>query len=369
MSWREKLLYWSGPGLLAGVTFGHWLSLLRENRFAVARPYLLRAAAITFSSLGNSLASAYEEAVYGRKVAAAEVAPPLFVLGIWRSGTTHLQNLFAVDARLATPTWYQVCYPHTFLSTERVLSPLTDFFAPERRLQDNVRMGFGLPSEDEFALCIMTGLSPMLSWVFPEHADHYDRFLTFRDASEGEIAAWKAALLKFVRKVTWKYRRPLVLKSPPHTARIGLLLDLFPDAKFVHIRRNPYAVIRSTVRMTEKLADYVGLQRPASDVEGRTIRQYREAYDAYFEQKALIPAGRLHELRFEDLEADPVGQLRTCYEALDLPDFAGVEADVRRYLSTLTGYRKNAHAELDTSVRERVARECRRCFEAWGYPA
>lgn len=369
LPWRERLLYWAGPGMLSGLTLGEWLRLLRENRFGVDAPYLPRAALVTACGFGNSLGRRVDDALYARKVGAVEVPPPLFVLGIWRSGTTHLQNLLAVDRRFATPNWYQVCYPHAFLSSETVVARPAGFFVPGRRLQDDVRMGFGLPSEDEFALCAMTGLSPMLSWVFPRNADRYDRYLTFENATDDEVARWKAALLAFARKLAWRYGRPLVLKSPPHTARIRLLLDLFPEVKFLHIRRNPHAVIRSTVRMTQKLANYVGLQRPAPDVEGRTVRQYREAYDAFFGQKALIPPGRLHELRFDDLEADPVGQLRACYEALGLPNFAEAEADVRRYVSSVTGYRKNAHPELDAGTRERVAQECRRCFEDWGYPA
>ena len=116
MPWRERLFLWIGPGPLAGITIGDWLALLRENAFAVDLPYLWRAAVITVGSFGNSLGRRYEEVAYGRVVASTEIEPPIFVLGIWRSGTTHLQNLLAVDSRFATPNWYQVTYPHTFLS-------------------------------------------------------------------------------------------------------------------------------------------------------------------------------------------------------------------------------------------------------------
>ena len=124
MSWREKVLLWTGPGLFAGITFGDWMALLRENRFAIDPAYWWRAAVITLGSLGNSLIRRREEAAYGQRIAATEVEPPLFVLGIWRSGTTHLQNLLAVDRRFATPNWYQVSYPHTFLNTEATSSRL-----------------------------------------------------------------------------------------------------------------------------------------------------------------------------------------------------------------------------------------------------
>ncbi len=367
MAWRKRLLYWCGPGVLAGIAFRDWLRLLRDNQFAVPPSYWPRAAVITASSLGNSLGRLCENAIFANRVAATPIEPPLFVLGIWRSGTTHLQNLLAVDRRLATPNWYQVCYPHTFLTTEALVAGPSGFFVPDRRLQDNVRLGFDLPSEDEFALCAMTGLSPMVSWAFPQRASHYDRYLTFENVRDDEVQRWKAALVAFTRKLTWKYRKQLVLKSPPHTARIRLLLEVFPNAKFVHIRRDPYAVIRSTVRMTEQIIDYIGLQRPSADVEQRTIRQYREVYDAFFEQKALIPAGRLYELRYEDLESDPVGQMRACYQALDLPNFDDVEPDLQRYVATLSGFRKNAHAELDPATRQRIACECQQCFEEWGY--
>jgi omega-hydroxy-beta-dihydromenaquinone-9 sulfotransferase len=369
MAWRERLLLWTGPGFFAGITIGDWLALLRENRFAVDPPYWWRAAVISLGSLGNSLARYSEEAAFGRLVAGTEVEPPVFVLGIWRSGTTHLQNLLAVDDRLATPNWYQVSYPHTFLSTEAVASRLGGFFVPERRLQDDMRHGFGLPAEEEMALCVTTPLSPWLSWVFPRRADYYDRYLTLRGIPDAEVAEWKAALLAFVRKLAWKHRKPLVLKSPPHTARIRLLLDVFPEARFIHIHRNPYAVFQSSRHTTKKLVEYVALQRPALDVEGRTIRNYREIYDAFFEEMGLIRRDRFHEVRFEDLERDPIGQMRGIYEALRLPDFGELEPALGRYVGTLSGYRKNTYPEIPPSTRERIAQEWRRCFEAWGYPS
>ncbi len=163
MSWREQVLLWTGPGLFAGITYGDWLTLLRENRFAIDPSYWWRAAIITQGSLGNSMIRRREEAVYSQRIAATEVEPPLFVLGIWRSGTTHLQNLLAVDGRFATPNWYQVSYPHTFLTTEATSSRVGAIFVPRRRLQDNMSFGFGLPAEEEMALCVITSLSPMLS--------------------------------------------------------------------------------------------------------------------------------------------------------------------------------------------------------------
>ena len=184
------------------------------------------------------------------------------------------------------------------------------------------------------------------------------------------MAECKSALVWFVRKLSFKYGRPLVLKSPGHTCRIRLLLDLFPEAKFVHIHRNPYDVFRSTQHMVRTVTPWWALQRPNySDMEGRTLRQYREVYDAFFEERGLIPKGHFYEIGFEALEADPIGQVRGIYEALALPDFRQVEPALRRYVASLSGYQKNTLPGLPPDLRERIAGEWRRCFDEWNYPA
>src|SRR5439155_10948162 len=113
-------------------------------------------------------------------------------------------------------------------------APLLDRIIPRRRPMDNVAIGMSEPHEDEFALNCLTQMSFFNSWAFPRRAAYYDRFLTLRDCSREEIARWQNALRWFVQKLTYKHSRLLILKSPPHTGRIRLILDVYPDEKFVH---------------------------------------------------------------------------------------------------------------------------------------
>ena len=229
-------------------------------------------------------------------------------------------------------------------------------------------LGAGLPSEDEFAICAMTGLSPYMGWCFPGDGTDYDRYLTFRDAHESEIICWKDALTTFLGKVTVRYGRPLVLKSPPHTARIRLLLGLFPDARFVHIRRDPYVVFRSTRHMIRAAQPLYHLREgPLQDGDDRIITVYNEMNDAYFEQRSLIADGRFCEVAFEDLEREPVGVIRSVYEALGLPGFEDLRPRLEAYLGSIVGYRKNRHDELPEPLRRRIAHEWGRSFDEWGY--
>ena len=251
---------------LQGMTLGEWWALLRRHRFAIDLRHSPRALVQTAASVSNSAGARLERQRFGRRIDATPVQAPLFILGHYRSGTTHLHNLLALDPQFAAPTFFQVLNPHTFLTTERFASPIVDRLIVRRRYQDEMALGAGVPSEDEFAVCAMTGLSPYLAWCFPCDGAGYDRYLTFREPTDGEIARWGAALTTFLKKLTLRHGRPLVLKSPPHTARIRLLLGLFPDARFVHIRRDPYVVFRSTRHMIRAApAPPLGLLLPRID--------------------------------------------------------------------------------------------------------
>jgi len=367
MSWRELFATQIGPGALCGITFGDWLRLLAANRFAVDPPYWMRAAMVTGASLQNSLFSWWEHWRYDQAIAATQPEPPLFVLGIWRSGTTHLHNLLGRDARFAYPDFFEVFYPHTFVST-RFNRPLLSMFLPERRPQDNVRMAIGEPQEDEFALNCLTQLSWVLHWTLPRRGEFYERYMTFRGCTPDEIGRWQEALRWYVKKLTWQHHKPLVLKSPAHTGRVKLLLDVFPEARFVHIHRNPYHVFQSSVHSAKTAIPWWTLQRPDySGVEEATLRQYEALYQAYFEERGLIPAGRLYEIRYEDLEADPVGQLRGLYEGLALGDFEVFEPTLLKYLDSIAGYEKNRHRELEPRWKAEVGKRWRRSFDEWAY--
>ena len=369
MSWREALVTSIGPGYFGGSTASTWLRVLRDNQFAVDPPYWPRALVITLGTFQNSLLAGWENLAYGRRVRDATIYPPLFILGIFRSGTTLLHNLLVQDDRFAYLNLYQACYPNTFLTTESTNARVMGFFLPDRRAQDGIALGMRETQEEEFALCGLTGKNFVMGWVFPRRAEQFRRYLTFRGATVEEVAEWKSALMGLVRKLSFKYKRPLILKSPANTARIRMLLELFPDARFVHIHRNPYDVFQSTRHTYDKVVPWITLQRPVVEgLDDRILRQNREAYEVFFEERSLIPQERFHEISFAALEADPIGQVRGIYEGLGLPDFGYVEPRLGRYVESLSGYTKNKFPELSAQDRGRIAREWRRWFDEWGYP-
>jgi hypothetical protein len=368
MDWRSSLLRNCGPGALAGITLRDWSRLLAEEWREVDLSRLPRVLTITTQSLKNSMMLGVEHRRYDSLLQNIDLQPPLFVLGHWRNGTTHLHQLLAQDTRFASPNSYQASFPHTFLSSEATDSRLLSFFIPKRRPMDNVELSLDSPQEDEFALCACTRMSPVMCWVFPRQMEKFERYLTFKSADDGEVSDWQAAFMNFLKKLQLRYDRPLILKSPPHTARIRLLLQLFPKARFVHIHRNPYDVYKSSRKLFEIMFKWHGLQRPRlENLDDWILRQYRKMYDAFFEDRKAIPTGQFYELSFERLELNPIEEVGKIYRTLGLPDFTTAEPALRKYVDSLSHYRKNVFTELPVEQKRRIASEWSMCFKEWGY--
>lgn len=356
---------------LAGLTFGTWWRLLQENSWAIDPAYIHRAAFITASSALNSIARRREEHLFHDRVAQVRGAEdPLFILGHWRSGTTHLHNLLALDDdQFAYPNTYQVVNPHTFLCSEKVNRRLFRRLLPSHRPMDNMELSFDSPQEDEFALLLSTLLSPYLGTNFPRRQQFYERYLTFEGVPPAVLRRWKEAFLWFCKKLTFKYGRALVLKSPPHTARIRLLLELFPNARFVHIHRHPLQIFQSFRHFFDTATWYSYLQKPdRSAIDEQIIQRYHALYRVFFAEQQLIPPGRFHELSFDQLERNPVGEVGRLYERLGLTGFPRLEPKLRRYVASLLSYRKNTFTPLEPALQQRLHVQWRSAFDRWDYP-
>jgi hypothetical protein len=278
-----------------------------------------------------------------------------------------LHNLLSLDPRHTCPTMYQCLMPNHFLLTERFVTRY--FPLGGKRPMDDVAVGWDQPQEDEYALCMMGLPSFHLSLAFPNHPPAYLDYLDLERVPPRARAAWKRGLLRFLKRVA--YRRPgrLVLKSPEHTARIRTLLELFPDARFVHIVRNPYVVFSSLVKMLRAVYAAFGLQRPTyAGLEEFIFTTYPGILDRLEEGRRFVDRARFYELRYEDLVKDPVGQLRTVYDHLSLGGFAEVRPRLEAYLAAQADYHPNRY-DMDPALRAEITRRWGAVIERYGYAA
>ena len=357
-------LFWHGMRL------GSFLKLLWRNHFHCSPRESLTVCTTIPVATFNSIFSAIQSATLSRRIAQVELAePPLFVLGHWRSGTTMLHELLIRDPEHTYPTTYECFAPYHFLLTESWITPMTRWMLPEKRPMDNVAAGWDRPQEDEFALCSLGVPSPYLTWAFPEHGPVYSEYLTLDGLSDRQLAHWKWNLEFFAKSIAYRRNRRIVLKSPPHTARVRTLLEVFPDAKFVHIVRDPLTLYPSTVRLWKSLCDVQTLQWQRAEydwLEEHVLDNLVRMYEAFERDRELIPPGRLVELRYEDLVSNPREQLRSVYDGLALGDFSRVEPALGEFERENYTYRTNRY-NLPSEVKHKVRERWAGYFEQYGY--
>jgi omega-hydroxy-beta-dihydromenaquinone-9 sulfotransferase len=360
--WHE----WAVP-VWIGCSFSAWMRLLIRNRFAVHWSRWHYAVLYTFVSVVNSGLGLLQKLVFGRRVAKTVIAdPPIFIIGHWRTGTTLLHEMLVLDDRHTGPTGYQCVVPHHFLLTEWV-APLLGFLVSKHRPMDNMDSSLHHPQEDEFVWCMQGQPSPYLFIAFPNRSPQHEQYLDLEQLTSRELEAWKRTLFRFVQQVYFRGGKAVVLKNPTHSFRIKVLLDVFPHAKFIHIIRDPYVVYPSTIHLHKTLRRIHGLQRPTFEgLDERVLSTYVDLYRKLDEGRELVHPSCFYELRYEDLIADPEGQLRCLYEHLELGDFEQYLPRLRQYLADHIDYETNTY-ELTAEQRAIVTERWGEVIHRYGY--
>jgi hypothetical protein len=360
MSAKLPLQIWAGYGI------PHWLQLLVRNRFAVGKGYRAVAVRNTLGCSVSSVLGLVQRFVYGNRIARTPIPePPLFVLGHWRSGTTFLHDLLCLDPRHTFPNAYECWMPRPFLLSERLVQRW--YPVHYHREMDNVEWSWNTPEEDEWAIALLGQPSPYLTIAFPNLPPAHPKYLDLEGVPPRQRDAWKRTLYRFLQALVYKRPGRPVLKSPTHTARIKPLLEVFPDARFVHIVRSPYHAIPSTLNTFRLVYATHGLQEPNGvGLEDMVFSTYERMFRRLEEGRKLVDPARFHELRYEDLVKDPAGRLGILYGHLGLGGFEEVKPRLAAYLEKLGGY-ETGHHQLPAELAAKIGQHCADVIQRYGY--
>ncbi|WP_146532287.1 sulfotransferase family protein [Rubripirellula reticaptiva] len=357
------------PRFWHGMRPATWWGLLKNGHFRIHPTRYGILIGVTLATPVNTILAGLQWLIFRGKLSNAEMhGPPVFIVGHWRSGTTLLHELMVRDERLSSPSTFQCFAPHHFLISQWFFQRFAGWLLPGKRPMDNMAAGWDRPQEDEFALLTLGLPSPYRRIAFPNEGPTDMDYLDFEGVPEADVKKWLASLRQFLLRVSTSTGRPLIIKSPTHTGRVARLAREFPDAKFIHITRDPRALFPSTVRLWKGLDDVQALQHPSEEGLGQyVIDCFNRMYASFHRDRDQIPTGRLIDIRYEDLIADPTKTLESIYQTLHLSDFDAVRPDIENWVETEhRGYKTNQH-QHDPEIETLIRKDWAEYFDRYGY--
>ena len=277
---------------------------------------------------------------------------PIVVIGLPRSGTTHLVNLIASDTRLRSlPFWESIepCPrpgdgPARDGVDPRYARCVRDYDAQMQMVPLLRAMHHQYPTaiEEEIELQDLDFSSYTLEWLA--------RVPGWRDFYLGLDQRAHYAYLKKVLQVLTFLRGPnrWVLKSPQHLEQIPALLATFPDATFAITHRDPVSVIQSAITM---LAYGDRMRRADTDPDALAaywIDRVDRLLHACVRDRDLLPADRTIDVLFHEFMDDDVAMVERIYVRSGMPMTAAARAQLDAFM---TENRRGKHGRLAYDLR------------------
>jgi hypothetical protein len=232
---------------------------------------------------------------------------------------------------------------------------------------DTVTLSPAEPIEEEYSIGAYETFGLYNGFIFPRRFRHYSGYDDFSGKPE-ELAQWKRRYRWFVKKMTLKYGgRQMVFKNTTHSFRLPALLRMYPNAKFVHIYRNPYKLFSSNVRYHREVFDIYALQSwDDEEMQMTILDNYKRLFSALDRDRHLIPNRNLVEVRYEDFIRNPMEDMERIYQQLDLKGFAEYRDAMAAHVHRQHSYRPNVHV-LSKDVIRKVNRHWGHIVERLGY--
>lgn len=356
----------------AGCAWDVFWRKYRENGPYDQRGLLSRAFAIG-ANIARRPASALERRRHAAAIDALELEhPPVFLIGHWRSGTTHLHNILNEDPRFACITFAQSAAPLEYLGRFQPARHVMRLLLPKTRGMDAVVIGPDTPQEEEMALGNVTPFSFYNCFYFPPQWERHFRQSLFREELDPKDAEDLAAGFRYlVQKVAYSNPgRQVLFKNPANTTRIEMIRELYPDARFIHIVRDPYDVFASSLKLWPRMFEgFAWSSWRSVDIELVILTVYRRVMESLAGtlDAGILPEGAFSEIRYEDLVDDPISAVRSALDGIRMPLDSRTEQRFHEYIESLGVFPRRSPA-LNDRIIARINEHWGFAFERWNYP-
>lgn len=271
-----------------------------------------------------------------------KIASPVFIVGLSRTGSTLLQHLLGVDASNRMLLHWEASSPSpppvraTYTSDPRIKRSerafkVVYYMVPHGRALHP--MAADRPTE-----CVSLLAHSFMSMEFPA-SNHVPTYLSWLLAQD--MTAAYRHYRKQLQLLQWRCSADRwVLKAPGHLFHLDALLEVFPDARIIHLHRDPVTVMASFCSLTANFhgvgSDEVDLRR----IGAMWPSVWAEGLDRMMAVRDRCGSRAFIDVMYSDLLSDPIATVQRIYDDLEIELSAPVEAAMRRHLDA---NRQDAH--------------------------
>jgi hypothetical protein len=261
------------------------------------------------------------------------IAAPVFIIGLPRTGTTHLHNLISEDRDNRAPFTWEVMYP----AATRAAADIA-----RARAQAGTRLDWANRLAPEFMSihpiapdlpqeCIAITAQVFMSIQFHTTHDVPSYQDWFEEASQDLGFDLHHRFLQHLQAKSAGSR--WVLKAPGHLFALEGLLKRYPDARIVHTHRDPLRVMASMASHATVLRRAFSDHADPSSIARDWADRWARALDRFLAVRDRAPAQQFLDLRFESIESDPLGAVERLYDFLGWPLTDVARAAMTRFLA------------------------------------
>jgi hypothetical protein len=276
-------------------------------------------------------------------IAAEQISAPLFILGLPRTGSTHLHALLAQVRGIRTPRFWEMTLPSpppdqkTFAADARIaqLQTLLDATPAEMLKRHPI-------SADRPEQCNMLNDWSLLNQALLAyyHVPTYRDWLLATDYTPAFEAHRRT-----LQHLQWRAPGQWALKYPKHLVALDRLLATYPDARIVWTHRDPAVVLPSVASLT----GYIRASTTGTVDEPRFGREWTA-----FEELVLLRGlavrdrvgnddGRFYDLHYRELMADPAGAVGAICDHFGMPFDDTSDEAIRRWVTDHPQTKHGAH--------------------------
>lgn len=272
------------------------------------------------------------------------IVAPVFIIGLPRTGTTHLHGLVSEDAANRAPLTWEVMYPAAPRSGDEVA---------RARAHTDTRLGWADKLAPEFMRihpiaadlpqeCIAITAQVFMSIQFHTTHDVASYQDWFENAPQRLAFDFHHRFLQHLQAKSSGSR--WVLKAPGHLFALEGLLERYPDARIIHTHRDPLRVMASMAShatvLRRAFSDSADPRKIASDWADRWAR----ALEKFLAVRDRASPSQFLDINFESIESDPLGAVERVYDFLNWPLEAEARAKMQRFLDANPKNKHGVHS-------------------------